>query len=451
MKFKKILAVFLCTVMWSLVLSGCERKNGEISLDVHQEQKATGDYDNDEMSEIRTFIGTESNNDGYMIIKQDGYGKIHEWTCYNDNDEITANLEWEYGESVIPESQSVYDADGNLIRRIEYQINSDGKVKKQKLYVDDEPVATKYFVENADDIKDDDKEYVIVKYDELGRIVRWESTSGLGEVTKTKYNKYGLKSETTYRDGKEEYRLELKQYKEDSKNTTKNTAVEDHVIVMGTNAAYPPFEYAEADGFDGIDIALAHEIAAEADKELEISDMEFDELIASVASDNVDMIISGMIVTEERKEFVDFSIPYYTATHVILTNKNNTDITCAYDLKANKKVGVKYYDDWIVTDELCIDEANIKRVSNTSELIGGIKNGEFDAVITDLDMAELFAEKNGLKIIEDRDVFGEEEYAVAVRKDNKKLLEIINKTINNMQKNGRLDDILLKYCEADNQ
>ena len=90
-------------------------------------------------------------------------------------------------------------------------------------------------------------------------------------------------------------------------------------IILGTSADYPPYEFhALVDGKDtivGFDIELAKEIAKDLGVELEIKDMSFDGLLAALVSGNVDMVISGMTPTEERRQNVDFSDIYYQAVH----------------------------------------------------------------------------------------------------------------------------------------
>lgn len=90
---------------------------------------------------------------------------------------------------------------------------------------------------------------------------------------------------------------------------------------MGTNAAFPPFEYVEGDKIVGFDISMCQNIAKDARCELEVKNMEFESLIAALQSGNIDMIAAGMSVTEERKKNVDFSDPYYESEQVIIVLK----------------------------------------------------------------------------------------------------------------------------------
>ncbi len=226
---------------------------------------------------------------------------------------------------------------------------------------------------------------------------------------------------------------------------------DSNALVMGTNAAFPPFEFTTTEGlvdeFDGIDIAIALKIAEKAGKELEIADMQFDGLIGAVDSGKVDMAVAGMTVTEERKKNVDFSDTYYVASQVMVVAADNTDITCAEDLKNDKKVGVVlgYTGDTVVTEDLAIDEANIQRANRALDIIQDVKNGKLDAVVVDSYTGIALAEKNGLKVVEDDEVFATEEYAIAVKKGNAELLTIINEALAEMKENGDIEAIAEKY------
>ena len=92
-------------------------------------------------------------------------------------------------------------------------------------------------------------------------------------------------------------------------------------LKLGTNSAFPPFEYVQ--GFDvvGFDITMGQYIAKECAASLEVIDMDFDSLIPALASGSIDFIAAGMSVTEERKKNVDFSAPYYESEQVIIVKK----------------------------------------------------------------------------------------------------------------------------------
>ena len=222
-------------------------------------------------------------------------------------------------------------------------------------------------------------------------------------------------------------------------------------LVMGTNAAFPPFEFTTSQGlvgeFDGIDVAIAQKIADSMGKKLEISDMEFDGLVASVKTGKVDMAVAGMTVTEERLQNVDFSDPYYVATQVMVVKPDDTSITKADDLKNGKKVGVVlgYTGDTLVTETIQVPEENIVRANRGIDVVQDVKNGKLDAVVMDSATGKALADKNGLKIVEDPSVFESEEYAIAVKKGNTELLDNINKVLKEMKDSGEIAALAEKY------
>ena len=92
-------------------------------------------------------------------------------------------------------------------------------------------------------------------------------------------------------------------------------------VVLGTNAAFPPFEYVEGKKIVGFDITMGERIAKTAGMKLEVLDMAFDSLIPALQAGTIDFIAAGMSVTEERKKNVDFSVPYFASEQVIIVRK----------------------------------------------------------------------------------------------------------------------------------
>lgn len=92
-------------------------------------------------------------------------------------------------------------------------------------------------------------------------------------------------------------------------------------LKLGTNAAFPPFEYVEGSSIVGFDITMGQNIANDFGATLEVVNMEFDSLIPALQSGTIDFIAAGMSVTEERKKNVDFSDPYYASEQVIIVRK----------------------------------------------------------------------------------------------------------------------------------
>lgn len=99
------------------------------------------------------------------------------------------------------------------------------------------------------------------------------------------------------------------------------SATGNNAVKLGTNAAFPPFEYVDGKNIVGFDISMGQYIARTCGARLEVVDMAFDSLIPALTSGAIDFIAAGMSVTDERKKNVDFSIPYFASEQVIIVRK----------------------------------------------------------------------------------------------------------------------------------
>ncbi len=220
-------------------------------------------------------------------------------------------------------------------------------------------------------------------------------------------------------------------------------------IKFGTNAEFPPFEFVASKGvigeFDGIDMAIAKQIAEDNDKEAKIENMEFDSLLVALDNGKIDAAIAGMTVTDERKEKVDFSETYYNAKQVMIV-KESSDIAKASDMADKKIVVIQGY-----TGETCVKKLGYAYQSfkKGTEAIMELVNGKCDVVVIDSATADKYVKDNeGLKIVEDNTEFENEEYAIAVKKGNKELLDQINKTIKKMKDDGKISELSAKYADV---
>lgn len=118
--------------------------------------------------------------------------------------------------------------------------------------------------------------------------------------------------------------------------------VEKKVLKVGMELAYPPFEMSDKDGTpSGVSVDFAKALGAHLGREVIIENIAWDGLIPSLKTGKVDLIISSMTITEERKKSIDFSIPYAQSSLAILANKES-GINSINDLNvAGKKVAVK--------------------------------------------------------------------------------------------------------------
>ena len=223
---------------------------------------------------------------------------------------------------------------------------------------------------------------------------------------------------------------------------------EGETLKFGTNAEFPPFEFVTSNGvigqYDGIDMAIAKQIAEENGMTAVIENMEFDSLVMALANGQLDAVIAGMTITDERLESVDFSTPYYTATQVMIV-KEDSDIASAADMADKKICVIQGY-----TGETCVQELGYpyEAFKKGTEAIMELVNGRCDVVVLDSATAQKYVSDNeGLKIVEDSTAFESEEYAIAVQKGNTELLNMINKAIEAKLADGTISELSAKYID----
>ncbi|MFV0502587.1 MAG: basic amino acid ABC transporter substrate-binding protein [Lachnospirales bacterium] len=226
----------------------------------------------------------------------------------------------------------------------------------------------------------------------------------------------------------------------------------DDVLVLGTNAEYPPFEYIAPNEegvigkYDGLDMQIAKAIGKELGKEVVIEDMPFDSLIVALTGGKVDAIISAMTITDERKENVDFTSPYFTSEQYILVAKDDTTITSGEDL-AGKSIGVQMgtTGDFIATDN--IENSDVRRYNRPVDAVLDLKNGKIDAVLTDSGVAGLYAEEysDSVNLITDTSTFEVEEYGIGVAKGDTELLEALDVAVKRLVDEGKITEWYMEY------
>lgn len=213
-------------------------------------------------------------------------------------------------------------------------------------------------------------------------------------------------------------------------------------IYVGTNAEFPPFEYLERGKITGFDIELIEEMGKVLDADIKIVDMSFDGLLPALQMKKVDVVIAGMTATEERMKTVAFTQPYYTANQVIIVKKDNNSIKNFNDLKG-KKVGVMlgFTGDVVVSE---IDGVKVERFNAAYAGILALNSDKIEAVVLDSEPAKNYVLQNkNIKIVEGDTA--QENYAIALRKNDKKLLEKLEKALKEIKNNGTYDKLLKKY------
>lgn len=235
---------------------------------------------------------------------------------------------------------------------------------------------------------------------------------------------------------------------EDGAETTAAEAGADgKVLVMATNAEFPPYEYHDGGDIVGIDVEVAEAIAEKLGMTLEVEDIAFDSIIPELESGKADIGVAGMTVNEDRLKNVDFTDPYTTASQVIIV-KEDSDIAGPDDLKG-KYIGVQLGTTGdIYASDYEADGSTIERYNKGFEAVQAMQQGKIDAVVIDQEPAKVFVSQNeGIKILDE--ALTVEEYAIAIKKGNTELLDQVNGALAELKESGELQAIIDKYISAE--
>jgi len=223
------------------------------------------------------------------------------------------------------------------------------------------------------------------------------------------------------------------------------------VYVVGTDAAYAPFESQNEKGeIVGFDIEVVQAVAAKAGIQVKFVNTPWEGIFNALGQGDRDMVVSAVTITDERKQTMDFSAPYFDAQQLIAVAEKSKVAKFA-DLK-KLKVGVQTgtTGDEAVTKLLGKASTNIKRFESTPLALKELESGGVDAVVADNGVVIHYVANNPggkFRTVADKD-FVPEQYGIALKKGNTELLEKINKGLADIKADGSYDKIFAKYFGA---
>lgn len=215
-------------------------------------------------------------------------------------------------------------------------------------------------------------------------------------------------------------------------------------LVMVTEAGFAPYEYYENGEIVGVDVDIAREIAKYLGKELVVKDIAFDSIINEVKTGKADFGAAGISYSDDRAKNVDFSINYSVSKQVVIV-KNDSNIKNINEI-SNKKIAVQLGSiaDTYVTENY--KDANIVRQKKYLAAVEDLKTGKVDCVVMDeLPASEIVASNDGIKILSG--ALTNDSYGMIVKKGNKELLDAINKVLENLKSEGKIDEYIINHTE----
>lgn len=216
----------------------------------------------------------------------------------------------------------------------------------------------------------------------------------------------------------------------------------DDTLIMVTEAGFAPYEYYDDGEIVGVDIDIAREIAKEMGKELVVKDVAFDSIINEVKTGKADFGAAGISYTDERAKQVDFSINYSTSNQVVVV-KNGSNIRDVNNIDG-KKIAVQLGSvaDTYVTSNF--KNSEIVREKKYLAAIQDLKDGKADAVVMDeLPAKEMVKNNNDIMILSGN--LASDSYGMVVKKGNTKLLNTIDKVLNRLKEDGKIDKYAINH------
>ncbi len=218
-------------------------------------------------------------------------------------------------------------------------------------------------------------------------------------------------------------------------------------FVFASSGLYPPFNYSDNNKLVGFDVEIGTAIAEELGMEPKPVTNPWQTIIAALQADKFHAIIGSMAITDERLKEVNFTDPYYESGAQVFVSEDNDSIKSVDDLK-DKRIGV------VVSSTF---EENAKEYTNdvktydsdVTALQDLMVKGRLDAVITDQLVGMYAIKENDLKIKKVGEPIYLDQMGIAIRKEDEKLLEDVNKALETLKDNGKYGEISEKYFGED--
>lgn len=225
------------------------------------------------------------------------------------------------------------------------------------------------------------------------------------------------------------------------------TAATGDVLRIGTEGAYAPFNYTNADGtLGGFDVDIANAICADMKVTCEITAQDWDGIIPGLKAGKYDAIVAAMSVTPEREQQVSFTEPYFSNTLVFLAKKDssfdpsNSDDINAHSIAAQRST---ISSQWL---EKVYPNADMKLYDTLSNAFLDLGSNRVDAMVSDkLPALEWLGSTSGSQYaLKGQEIDINDNFAIAVRLGDA-LQAKINKSLVNIKADGTYDKINQKY------
>ena len=217
-------------------------------------------------------------------------------------------------------------------------------------------------------------------------------------------------------------------------------------IKFAAETTYPPFEYADGNMYKGFDVDLANAIAKEMGKKSEFVSLGFDALIPALQSGQIDAIASGMVITKEREEKINFSDPYYEVNLIMIVKNDNDAVHGESDI-SGKRVAAQIGTTgaFLATEK---PGTTVKEFDTIPNMLQDLENGSVDIVMLDEPIAKYYIQKGNMTNLKIVPVgLQGHKLGIGVAKNNPELLKGINEALKKLKANGEYYKLVQKWFD----
>lgn len=220
----------------------------------------------------------------------------------------------------------------------------------------------------------------------------------------------------------------------------------EDIIIVGTNAEYPPFAFIKQGQIVGFDIDVITQVAQRLGKAISIKDMPFDSLMIEAIKGHIDVIAAGMTPTAERKKQMYFTTPYYSGDPLMIVTLASKEPVQDLTQLTGKDVAVNegFTADLYLSS--CNQDLSIIRLATSADALIALQTGRVDAYVTALNSLKPIVEKVG------KDQFhlapladAQDSYALIVSRNYPALYLEVEEAVKDMLSDGTIDQLKAKW------
>jgi His/Glu/Gln/Arg/opine family amino acid ABC transporter permease subunit len=217
------------------------------------------------------------------------------------------------------------------------------------------------------------------------------------------------------------------------------------VLVIGTDATYPPFELKVGDNFEGFDIDLGNEIGKELGVPVRWENIAWDGIFAALRTGKFDLVLSDVVITDKRKQELAFSRPYFLSGQTIVRRKGDTRIRTSKDLPGKLVTVQQETTGQYAVEKLGLPPERIRKFETMQDALLEVRNGRGDCAVGDLPALSEMIRKGYPELETVGGVFVRENYSVVLRRGEPELLAAVNAAIARIMADGRYAKIYQRW------